>query len=132
MNTLFAFAATTGDLTVRVNPSFLPEQSDPARRQFAWMYHVRIENGGSRTVQLINRHWIITDGAGRVEEVEGAGVVGEQPVLPPGARYDYVSGCQLMTPWGTMHGSYAMEDDGRMFSIEIPRFRLDSPFAARR
>ena len=131
MNALFAFAATTGALTVRVNPSFLPEQSDPASRQFAWMYHVRIENGGDRTVQLIGRHWVITDGAGRVEEVEGAGVVGEQPVLPPGARYDYVSGCRLMTPWGTMHGSYSMADDGRMFAVDIPKFTLDSPFARR-
>lgn len=126
MNALFAFAATTGAVTVRVNPSFLPEQSDPKTHQYAWMYHVRIENGGDRTVQLIGRHWIITDASGRVEEVEGPGVVGEQPVLPPGMRFDYVSGCRLMTPRGTMEGSYSMSDDGRIFSVAIPRFTLES------
>lgn len=127
MKLFFPYAATTEGITVRVNPRFLPEQSDPAGGRFVWSYHVRIENGSARPVQLIARHWVITDGHGRVEEIEGPGVVGDTPHLAPGEAYDYVSGCPLATPSGTMRGSYAMVAAGELFDVDIPQFALDSP-----
>lgn len=129
MEAFFPYAATTQDVTVRVNPSYLPDQSDPESARFVWAYHVRIENGSSRDVQLIARHWIITDARGRTEEVQGEGVVGDQPLIAPGGAYDYVSGCPLATPSGTMHGSYAMAAEGDLFEVAIPMFSLDSPHA---
>ncbi len=129
MQAFFPYAATTAGVTVRVNPSFLPDQSDPEQGVFVWSYHIRIENGGERDVQLIARHWIITDGRGRTEEVQGEGVVGEQPLIEPGNSFDYVSGCPLSTPSGTMHGTYAMAADGELFEVAIPLFSLDSPHA---
>jgi ApaG protein len=94
-----------------------------------WAYHVRIENNGGRTVQLRNRHWRITDSQGRTQEVRGAGVVGEQPVLRPGDSFEYTSGTPLPTPSGIMTGSYQMEasDTGEQFDVKIPSFSLDSP-----
>ncbi len=127
MRAFFAYAATTAGITVRVAPRFLPEQSDPDAPRFVWSYHVRIENHGDQSVQLFARHWIITDADGHVEEIEGEGVVGDQPFIAPGAAYDYVSGCPLPTPSGTMHGSYAMERDGEVFDVEIPAFALEHP-----
>ena len=128
---LFPAAATTGDVTVRVSASYLPEQSEPERGRWFWAYHIRIENGGARTVQLLTRHWIITDGRGARHSVEGEGVVGEQPLIEPGASYDYVSGCPLSTPTGTMQGSYRMiGEDGRLFGVAIPRFALSAPAVA--
>lgn len=127
MRAMFPYSQTTDGITVRVNPRFLPEQSDPAGGRFVWSYHVRIENGSDRPVQLISRHWIITDGRGRTEEVEGPGVVGETPHLEPGAAFDYVSGCPLATPSGTMRGSYALVAAGAVFSVAIPAFALESP-----
>src|SRR5687768_10116604 len=109
--TLFPHEATTGDLTVRVAVSFLAEQSAPANGRWFWSYHIRIENRGSRSVQLLARSWIITDGRGAVHEVRGEGVVGEMPLIAPGASYDYVSGCPLPTPTGSMTGSYRMVDE---------------------
>lgn len=133
MNQLFAYAATTGDVTVRVNPSYLPEQSDPDKPVFVWAYHIRIENSGEEAVQLISRHWVITDANGRVQEVKGLGVVGEQPRIEPGQSYDYVSGCPLPTPSGIMAGSYTLLDAaGAPFEVEIPAFSLDSPGARTR
>ena len=129
MEMFFPYAATTDGVTVRVNPSYLPDQSDPDHGRHAWSYHVRIENGSARDVQLIARHWIITDARGRVQEIEGEGVVGEQPLIEPGGSFDYVSGCPLDTPSGTMHGSYAMATDGDLFEVAIPLFSLDSPAA---
>lgn len=130
MNQLFAYAATTGEVTVRVNPTYLPDQSDPDRPLFVWAYHIRIENEGNAPVQLISRHWVITDGNGRRQEVQGLGVVGEQPIIAPGEAYDYVSGCPLPTPTGTMQGSYQMADEaGARFEVKIPAFSLDSPEA---
>jgi len=122
----FDYAATTRGVTVRVNPRFLPEQSDPANGQWVWSYHIRIENRSGHPVQLIARHWVITDGDGDVEEVKGEGVVGEQPVIADDGAFDYVSGCPLPTPSGTMHGSYAMIGDKGMFEAAIPKFLLDS------
>ena len=99
---------------------------------FFWIYTIEITNLGRQTVQLTARHWIITDGNGVVEEVQGPGVVGEQPVIPPGESFRYTSGCPLTTPSGIMVGSYQMLDEaGRPFEVNIPAFSLDSPFAKR-
>lgn len=126
MKVFFPYAETTRGVTVRVSPSYLAGQSGEGR--WVWSYHIRLENGGDAPVQLISRHWIITDGRGQVEEVQGPGVVGEQPILEPGASFDYVSGCPLATPSGTMKGTYQMVDaDGDAFDIAIPLFSLDSP-----
>ena len=128
MKELFPHAATTRDITVRVSVSFLPEQSEPGKGRWFWAYHIRIENGGRQAVQLVSREWIIADGRGARHEVRGEGVVGEQPVLEPGASFDYVSGCPLTTPTGQMEGRYFMVGaDGSSFPIEIPRFPLIAP-----
>lgn len=128
MAMLFPNLATTRDMAVRVAVSFLPEQSDPATHRWFWSYHVRIENGSERSVQLLSRQWHILDGRGTVHEVQGEGVVGEMPLIPPGGSFDYVSGCPLDTPSGEMSGSYRMVDeDGNAFDIAIPRFLLVSP-----
>lgn len=129
MEAFFPYAATTDGIVVRVAPRYLAEQSDPASGRHAWSYHVRIENGSDRPVQLFARHWIITDARGNVEEIEGEGVVGEQPVIAPGGSFDYVSGCPLSTATGTMHGTYGMVADGEVFAVAIPLFTLDSPHA---
>jgi ApaG protein len=128
VKSLFPHSATTRDVTVRVSVSFLPEQSEPARGRWFWAYHVRIENGGRRAVQLVSREWSIVDGRGGRHDVAGEGVVGEQPVIEPGASFDYVSGCPLTTPTGSMEGHYNMVGaDGVRFPIEIPRFPLVAP-----
>jgi ApaG protein len=132
MNALFPHHATTDGVTVRVSVSFLPEQSDLPRGRWFWAYHIRVENGGDQGVQLLYRHWIITDGRGQKHEVRGEGVVGEQPVIEPGGAYDYVSGCPLETPTGAMEGSYKMvAEDGSSFDAVIPRFPLIAPVVAR-
>lgn len=132
MTALFPYAATTRGVTVRVSVSFLPEQSDPENGRWFWAYHVRIENAGPITVQLLHRRWTITDGRGAKHQVEGEGVVGEQPVIAPGASYDYVSGCPLMTPSGSMAGSYELVgEDGSSFPVAIPTFALTAPVTAR-
>lgn len=131
MKALFPHAATTGGVTVRVSVSYLPEQSEPARGRWFWAYHVRIENDGPAAVQLLTRHWIITDGRGSRHSVEGEGVVGEQPLIEPGASYDYVSGCPLATSTGAMQGSYRMVGaGGEAFDAAIPRFPLLAPTTA--
>ncbi len=128
MKALFPNAATTDGVTVRVSVSYLPEQSEPERGRWFWAYHIRLENEGAESVQLLTRHWIITDGRGARHSVEGEGVVGEQPVIEPGASFDYVSGCPLATPSGAMQGSYQMvREDGAVFAVEIPRFSLFAP-----
>jgi len=125
---LFPNAATTDGVTVRVSVSYLPEQSEPERGRWFWAYHIRLENEGAETVQLLTRHWVITDGRGARHSVEGEGVVGEQPVIEPGASFDYVSGCPLATPSGAMQGNYRMvREDGALFDVEIPRFSLFAP-----
>lgn len=128
MKALFPFVAETHGVTVRVSVSFLPEQSEPARGRWFWAYHIRIENERAGAVQLLTRHWIITDGRGGAHAVEGEGVVGEQPVIAPGASFDYVSGCPLTTPSGRMEGTYHMiGEDGAGFDVAIPRFALAAP-----
>nr|WP_282580491.1 Co2+/Mg2+ efflux protein ApaG [Sphingomonas faeni] len=125
---MFPNAATTDGVTVRVSVSYLPEQSEPERGRWFWAYHIRLENEGTETVQLLTRHWVITDGRGARHSVEGEGVVGEQPVIEPGASFDYVSGCPLATPSGAMQGNYRMvREDGAIFDVEIPRFSLFAP-----
>ena len=125
---LFPNVATTRGITVRVAVSYLAEQSDPSINRWFWSYHVRIENGSDRSIQLLSRSWTITDGRGTVHEVQGEGVVGEMPLIPPGGSYDYVSGCPLDTPSGSMSGSYHMVDeDGESFDISIPKFALLAP-----
>jgi len=127
MAMLFTNVATTRDITVRVAVSYLAEQSDPGANRWFWSYHVRIENGSSRSVQLLSRSWQIVDGNGTVHEVHGEGVVGEMPLIAPDGSFDYVSGCPLDTPSGWMSGSYRMVDeDGSAFDIAIPRFQLSS------
>lgn len=122
---LFPNVATTRDISVRVAVSYLAEQSDPSSSRWFWSYHVRIENGSDRAVQLLSRSWTITDGRGTVHEVQGEGVVGEMPLIAPDSSFDYVSGCPLDTPTGSMSGSYRMVDeDGTAFDIAIPRFHL--------
>jgi ApaG protein len=130
---LFAYAHTTRRITVRVQPNYLPDQSDPAAGRWAWSYHIRLENHGDVTVQLLTRHWIIRDATGRVQTVQGDGVIGDQPEIAPGGSYDYVSGCPLATASGQMEGSYGMVDAaGIAFEITIPTFALVSPAARRR
>jgi ApaG protein len=126
----FVFFATTRDIEVAVTSYFLRDQSDAHEQHFVWAYQIRIRNNGAHAVQLISRHWIITDGEGRVEHVRGPGVVGEQPELAPGESFEYSSGCPLTTPSGMMVGTYQMVDaSGAAFDIDIPPFSLDSPFA---
>jgi len=124
----FPHATTTDGVTVRVAVSYLPEQSEPRRGRWFWAYHIRIENESERAVQLLTRHWVITDGRGARHSVEGEGVVGEQPLIAPGSSFDYVSGCPLATPSGAMQGTYRMvREDGVIFDVEIPRFALLAP-----
>jgi ApaG protein len=129
---LFPHVAVTDEVTVRVSVSYLPEQSAPADGHWFWAYHIRIENDAERAVQLLTRHWIITDGRGERHEVRGEGVVGDQPLIGPGESYDYVSGCPLRTPSGGMQGSFGMIDaTGALFNVAIPRFALLAPATAR-
>ncbi|MFA5966725.1 MAG: Co2+/Mg2+ efflux protein ApaG [Sphingomonas sp.] len=128
MKALFPYSAATRGVTVRVSVSYLPEQSEPGRGRWFWAYHIRIENAGPMAVQLLTRHWIITDGRGARHSVEGEGVVGEQPQIAPGGSFDYVSGCPLATPTGSMQGSYHMVgEDGSGFDVDIPKFALIAP-----
>jgi ApaG protein len=127
------YQQTTRSITVSVEPTYLDDQSSPDEAHFVWKYQVRIENHGGMTVQLRNRYWRITDSLGRVQEVRGAGVVGEQPVLRPGEAYEYTSGTPLKTPSGIMGGTYEMESEaGETFDIVIPAFSLDSPYQSKR
>ena len=123
-------ATTTRGIRVRVAPVYLPERSTPEGGSFFFAYRVRITNTGDETVQLMRRHWIITDGHGHTEEVEGPGVVGETPVLPPGTTFEYTSFCPLPTSIGTMEGTYQMRTAaGELFEIEIGHFSLVAPHA---
>ena len=122
------YTSVTNDIEVTVTPRFLPEQSSAEKGHFFWAYTIAITNRGKQTVQLMTRYWRITDALGRVQEVRGAGVVGEQPRLAPGDSYEYTSSVPLPTPSGFMVGSYGMVTAaGERFDIEIPAFSLDSP-----
>jgi ApaG protein len=120
--------AITRNIRVRVQAQFDPSRSSPQHSQWFFLYTVNITNEGQDRVQLISRHWIITDGMGKVGEVHGPGVVGKQPVLAPGQSFEYTSGCPLTTPFGTMHGTYQMVNQGdERFDIEIAPFTLTEP-----
>ncbi len=126
------YSATTRDIEVRVRPFFIEDRSDPSEGRYVWGYQVTISNQSDEAVQLLSRYWRITDGEGRVEEVRGAGVVGEQPELQPGDSYQYTSGCPLPTPSGIMAGRYTMRSaEGETFEVAIPAFSLDLPDARR-
>ena len=122
------YRAITRQIEVTVEPNFMPERSSVENRQYFWSYTIVITNSGNETVQLRTRHWIITDATGRKQEVRGEGVVGEQPVLAPGERFEYTSGVPLPTSSGFMTGTYGMvAESGERFDIEIPAFSLDGP-----
>ncbi len=122
------YSKTTRDITVSVQPFYLEDQSSPPDNHYVWAYRVRIENHSTEAVQLKRRRWQITDAIGRIQEVQGAGVVGEQPRLGPGDAYEYTSGTPLPTSSGIMVGAYQMESEhGEKFEIAIPAFSLDNP-----
>lgn len=125
-----AYTAETRGVRVKVQPSYLAGRSNPDEGLWVWAYQIEIVNLTGVPVQLMSRHWIITDATGREEVVIGDGVVGEQPVIAPGDSHSYASGCPLPTPSGSMRGSYVMETpDGERFEAEIPAFSLDVPGA---
>jgi ApaG protein len=122
------YLANTREIAVSVEPTYLATRSSPENSQYFWAYRVVIENQGRETVQLLSRHWMITNARGELTEVKGPGVVGEQPVLKPGESFEYTSGAPLDTPSGMMGGAYQMEtESGERFDIEIPTFSLDLP-----
>lgn len=123
----------TGDILIRVTPRYDEERSNPEGDYYFWLYTIEIVNEGANPVQLLSRYWRITDAGGRVQEVRGEGVVGQQPVIAPGQMFSYTSGVPLQTSTGFMAGWYQMErGDGSQFNVEIPAFSLDSPFTKRR
>jgi ApaG protein len=122
------YRATTKGIEVSVEPFFLDDESDPEGGHYVWAYMVEIRNDTNTPVQLRSRYWKIMDALGRVEEVSGAGVVGEEPIIEPGETYEYSSGCPLKTSSGFMQGSYGMQwEDGTPFEVAIPAFSLDLP-----
>ena len=126
------YKSVTNNISVVVEPEFLGDRSQPERGQFFWAYRIEITNLGRKSAQLTHRHWRITDANGRLEEVRGPGVVGEQPTLAPGEKFNYTSGCPLRTPSGIMAGSYRFVDEaGDAFDVSIPAFSLDSPHTKR-
>ena len=126
---MFSSEAVTRGVRVQVLSEYSPERSAPASRQWFFLYTIEITNEGSETVQLVSRHWIITDAEGRVEEVRGPGVVGHQPVLAPGESFTYTSGCPLTTPFGKMEGTYQMvTSNGEPFDAKVAPFTLSEPY----
>jgi ApaG protein len=122
------YEATTRGVRVAVTPQYLDDKSDPDDKRWFWAYTIEIANLSETTVQLRTRHWRIIDAHGRCQEVRGPGVVGEEPVIPPGHAFEYTSGCPLATSSGLMVGEYEMEaEDGERFAVEIPAFSLDIP-----
>ncbi|MES1156737.1 MAG: Co2+/Mg2+ efflux protein ApaG [Alphaproteobacteria bacterium] len=123
----------TEGVLVRVEPQFLPDESEPAEHHYVWAYTIEIENRSPKAVQLMSRFWRITDQNGVTQEVRGDGVVGQQPVIPPGQTFRYTSAAPLAAPSGLMMGAYSMlsDDRGEMFDIAIPAFSLDSPYQSR-
>ena len=125
--------AVTHSVRVSVRARFVPERSNPSDNEWFFAYTIEIANESDRTVQLLSRHWIITDADGKVEEVRGPGVVGQTPRLAPGQGFKYQSFCPLKSPWGTMEGEYEMRrEDGSTFKAKVGRFFLTSPNAATR
>jgi ApaG protein len=124
------WVAETDGIWVQVEATYLPERSSPTELRYLFAYRIRILNRGEETAQLMDRYWLITDGNGETEEVEGPGVVGNQPVLGPGEAFEYTSFCPLPTEVGTMEGHYRMQrDSGEVFLAEVPRFTLALPHA---
>ena len=122
--------ALTDGIRVSVVSKYIAEQSVPRVGRYVWSYTIRIANEGTAPARLLTRHWIITDGLGKLEEVKGPGVVGEQPRIAPGETFQYTSGCMLATARGTMHGTYQMvRDDGAGFDAEIAKFALELPMS---
>jgi ApaG protein len=131
--TALRYEETTRNIRVAVEPNFLDDQSAPDENRYLWSYRIVIENKSGDAVQLLSRYWRITDSRGRVREVRGAGVVGEQPNIAPGASFEYSSGAPLETPSGFMGGSYRMRAaTGEFFDIAIPTFALESPYEVKR
>ena len=125
------FSKTTNKISISVTTYYLDEQSEPNNQHYVWAYQVTINNLGQQTVQLKKRYWKIIDSNGSKKEVRGAGVIGEQPILQPGTKYEYTSGTPLSTPSGFMEGYYEMETtDGNKFDASIPLFSLDSPYSS--
>jgi len=125
------YSKTTNNINISVETYYLEEQSEPEEQHYVWAYQITINNLGKQTVQLINRCWKITDSNGTKKEVKGAGVIGEQPILHPGEKFEYTSGTPLSTPSGFMEGYYEMETkDGNMFDASVPLFSLDSPYSS--
>ena len=121
--------AVTRNIRVKVESEFAPARSNPQQKQWFFLYTIRLTNEGRETVKLLSRHWIITDAMGVVREVRGPGVIGKQPVLEPGESFEYTSGCDLPTPFGSMRGTYQMVTRGQEhFEIEIPMFTLTEPY----
>ena len=122
--------ATTQAITVKAEAFYVPERSSALKNHYFFAYRIEIENEGEVPVRLMNRHWVITDGHGEVQEVQGAGVIGSQPLIAPGDKFAYTSACPLTTPVGTMSGSYEMEvEGGEPFEAEIPAFTLAMPYS---
>jgi ApaG protein len=125
----FTSEAVTRQIRVSVSSEYAPARSAPADNQWFFLYTITIANEGTETVQLVTRHWLITDGAGKIEEVRGPGVVGETPTLAPGETFTYTSGCPLTTPFGMMQGTYQMvTKDGEPFDVTIAPFTLSEPY----
>lgn len=126
---MFSSEAVTRGVRVRVESEYAPDRSEPAKSQWFFLYTVTIANEGAETVQLLTRHWIVTDGTGRMEEYRGPGVVGKQPTLRPGESFEYTSGCPLGTPFGLMEGTYQMiTESGERFDAKIAPFTLSEPY----
>jgi ApaG protein len=126
---MFTSEAVTRGVRVKVESQYDGERSEPSRNQWFFLYTISITNEGAATVQLLTRHWIITDGTGKVEEVRGPGVVGKQPTLKTGESFEYTSGCPLTTPFGVMEGTYQMvTEDGEAFDAKIAAFTLSEPY----
>ncbi|MEE9346696.1 MAG: Co2+/Mg2+ efflux protein ApaG [Robiginitomaculum sp.] len=126
------YERTTRNVTVRVEPDFLHEQSSPRDDRYIWAYTVEIENQSEHPLQVVGRFWSIADCRGQVQNVRGSGVVGEKPMLQPGETFRYTSGAPLSAPSGMMHGTYSLEDAaGERFDVDIPAFPLDSPHEPR-
>lgn len=128
---MFTSEAVTNGVRVRVESEYAPGRSQPAKNEWFFLYTVTVRNEGRETVQLISRHWIITDGTGHVENIRGPGVVGEQPTIKPGESFTYTSGANLPTRFGVMEGTYQMvREDGARFDARIAPFTLSEPFTA--
>lgn len=126
---MFSSEAVTRGIRVRVESEYAPDRSEPAKNQWFFLYTVTIANEGPETVQLVTRHWIVTDGTGQLEEFRGPGVVGKQPTLRPGESFEYTSGCPLKTPFGLMEGTYQMvTEGGERFDAKIAPFTLSEPY----